>query len=47
MDADSAFVMAATRDGGHRPLYRAKMPWTTDTTGPTPYLVWGETGRPI
>ncbi|MFF9059620.1 lonely Cys domain-containing protein [Streptomyces sp. NPDC014882] len=44
VDADSALVMAATRDGGHRPLYRAKMPWTTGTTGPTPYLVWAETG---
>ncbi|OSP41769.1 hypothetical protein B7767_19150, partial [Streptomyces sp. 13-12-16] len=44
VDADSAFVMAATRDGGHRPLYRARMPWTTDPARPTPYLVRGETG---
>ncbi|MGW5636785.1 lonely Cys domain-containing protein, partial [Streptomyces sp. NPDC003832] len=44
VDADIAFVMAATPDGGHRPLRRARMPWTDDTTRPTPYLVRGEAG---
>ncbi|MFE7647353.1 lonely Cys domain-containing protein [Streptomyces phaeoluteigriseus] len=44
VDLDSALVMAATPDGGHRPLRRAKMPWTTDPTRPAPYLVWGESG---
>ncbi|MGX1267309.1 hypothetical protein RKD18_000503 [Streptomyces phaeoluteigriseus] len=44
VDVDSALVMAATPDGGRRPLRRAKMPWTTDSTTPAPYLVWGESG---
>ncbi|MER6621185.1 lonely Cys domain-containing protein, partial [Streptomyces sp. NPDC000931] len=44
VDVTSALVMAATPDGGHRPLRRARMPWTTDTAKPAPYLVRGEAG---
>ncbi|MEU0755115.1 lonely Cys domain-containing protein [Streptomyces albogriseolus] len=44
VDVKSALVMAATPDGGHRPVRQAKMPWTTDTAKPTPYLVRGEAG---
>ncbi|MEU5095711.1 lonely Cys domain-containing protein [Streptomyces sp. NPDC020996] len=44
VDVDSALIMAATPDGGYRPMRSARMPWTADTTRPTPYLVWGETG---
>ncbi|CAL9613726.1 hypothetical protein SUDANB58_05693 [Streptomyces sp. enrichment culture] len=44
VDVDAALVMAATPDGGHRPLRPARMPWTTGTTGPAPFLVRGEAG---
>ncbi|GGQ91073.1 hypothetical protein GCM10010280_43450 [Streptomyces pilosus] len=44
VDVGTALVMAATPDGGHRPLRRAKMPWTTDTTEPAPFLLRGEAG---
>ncbi|MET9369075.1 lonely Cys domain-containing protein [Streptomyces griseoflavus] len=44
VDVRSALVMAATPDGGHRPLRRARMPWTTDLAEPAPYLVRGEAG---
>ena len=44
VDVNTALVMAATPDGGHRPLRRARTPWTTDTTGPTPFLVRGGAG---
>ncbi|MFH9819768.1 lonely Cys domain-containing protein [Streptomyces sp. NPDC017230] len=44
VDVDSALVMAAAPDDGHRPPRRARMPWTSDTTGPAPYLVRGESG---
>ncbi|MDT0402098.1 lonely Cys domain-containing protein [Streptomyces edwardsiae] len=44
VDVHSALVMAATPDGGHRALRRAKMPWTADTARPAPYLVRGESG---
>ncbi|MFI0507666.1 lonely Cys domain-containing protein [Streptomyces albogriseolus] len=44
VDVTSALVMAATPDGGHRPLRRARMPWTTGTTEPAPFLVRGEAG---
>ncbi|GAA2267382.1 hypothetical protein GCM10010415_35610 [Streptomyces atrovirens] len=44
VDVGTALVMAATPDGGHRPLRRAKMPWTTDTAKPAPFLVRGGAG---
>ncbi|CAL9330645.1 hypothetical protein SUDANB6_00065 [Streptomyces sp. enrichment culture] len=44
VDVGTAIVMAATPDGGHHPLRRAKMPWATDTAEPAPFLIRGEAG---